>query len=88
MLPEVSPRAIIITTSIPAASAARLQPEMLEASHMFASFVITEGQMGDELGIVSHCGQGTRVLIRPIPAISVSKLLVLRKGFEPPLPII
>jgi len=55
---------------------------------MFASFVITEGQMGDELGIVSHCGQGTRVLIRPIPAISVSKLLVLRKGFEPPLPII
>ena len=40
-----------ITTSIPATSAASPQPDVLGASHMLVSFVITEGD-GAELALV------------------------------------
>ena len=40
-----------ITTSIPVMSAASPQPDVLGASHMLVSFVITEGD-GSELALV------------------------------------
>ena len=51
LLPEVSRRATTITTSIPATSAARPQPEVLGASHMFVRSVVTEDD-GSELALV------------------------------------
>ena len=51
LVPVVSPRAMTITTSIPATSAARPQPEVLGASHMLVRSVVTEGD-GAELALV------------------------------------
>ena len=59
LLPEVSPSAITITTSIPATSAARPQPEVLGASHTSGPGVLVGVGVAPGTGV--DVGFGTAV---------------------------